>query len=243
MRRPRILVDTPIKAGQDFYLTGKPLQHVAKVLRLRVGAEVVLFDGTGGEWDAVLEEIRRDHAKARLVTFHDVDREPPLRWELVQGISRGERMDYTLQKCVELGVSAVHPVEMKRTVVKLDVERAAKRREHWQGVVTSACEQSGRTFCPHVHEVRTLQDFLAQPPDGTLLLLDPEAECSVSELSLATPGRVLLLAGPEGGFDDAERALITGAGGTGVRMGPRVLRTETAAVVAAALLLSRWGDL
>lgn len=243
MRIPRVFVAENIREGEDVYLTGKALQHVAKVLRLRAGARVILFDGRGGEWEAILDGIRRDHAKARLLAFHDVDREPPLEWHLVQGISRGERMDYTLQKCVELGVASIHPIEMKRTVVKLDAQRATRRLEHWQGVVTNACEQSGRTRHPPVHGVRTLDDFLSGRSEGLLLLLDPDAERTLDNLPRERPANVMLLAGPEGGFDASERERIRAAGGVGIRMGPRVLRTETAAVVAAALLLGRWGDL
>ncbi len=242
MRIPRIYVDSMINPGKDFFLTGDSLKHVSKVLRLRAGAEVLLFDGTGGEWRAALDTIQRDHARARLIEHLDTNREAPLRWELVQGISRGERMDYALQKSVELGVAAVHPVETKRTVVRLDAARAAKRREHWQGVVTSAAEQSGRTRLPPVSAIMSLENFLAERSGGLLLILDPEAATRIDDLPMARPERVLLLAGPEGGFEDDEREAIYRAEAFGVRLGPRVLRTETAAVVAAALLLARWGD-
>ncbi|HEX7031051.1 MAG TPA: 16S rRNA (uracil(1498)-N(3))-methyltransferase [Gammaproteobacteria bacterium] len=242
MRIPRIYVDSMINPSKDFFLTGDSLKHVSKVLRLRAGAEVLLFDGTGGEWRAALDTIQRDHARARLIEHLDTNREAPLRWELVQGISRGERMDYALQKSVELGVAAVHPVETKRTVVRLDAARAAKRREHWQGVVTSAAEQSGRTRLPPVSAIMSLENFLAERSGGLLLILDPEAATRIDDLPMARPERVLLLAGPEGGFEDGEREAIYRAEAFGVRLGPRVLRTETAAVVAAALLLARWGD-
>lgn len=242
MRVPRVFVESTIKAGQNVPLTGTALQHVSKVLRLRAGSELVLFDGHGGEWRAELETVRSNHAEARLLEHLAVNREAPLHWELVQGISRGERMDYTLQKSVELGVNAVHPVETMRSVVKLDSERAEKRRAHWQGVVTSACEQSGRTCRPVVSEISPLHRFLASRPQGLLLILDPEADSRPAALPEARPERVQLLAGPEGGFDDSEREMIYRTGATGLRIGPRVLRTETAAMVAAALLLARWGD-
>lgn len=243
MRIPRIHVDSPINPDKDFFLTGSALKHVSKVLRLRTGAEVLLFDGRGGEWRALLEAIRKDHAQARLLEHIDIDREAPLHWELVQGISRGERMDYTLQKSVELGVAAVHPVVTKRTMVRLEGERALRRREHWQGVVTGATEQCGRTRLPAVHGTRALQEFLAAREDGLLLLLDPKANTSMNDLPLAKPKNVFLLVGPEGGFEDAEREAACAAGAKGLRLGPRILRTETAAVAAAALLLGRWGDL
>lgn len=242
MRVPRIFVDKPIVPGDTFFLAGAPLHHIGKVLRLRAGAEIVLFDGSGGEWRGVLEEIRSDHAKVRLVEHHDVSRESPLRWELVQGISRGERMDYTLQKAVELGVSAIHPVVTKRTVVKLPADKAAKRREHWQGVVASAAEQSGRTAMPPVNQICSLDEFLHSRDEGLVLILDPGANKYVAQLPGETPQRVFLLAGPEGGFDNSERSSALRNGAEGIRLGPRVLRTETAALVAAALILARWGD-
>lgn len=242
MRVPRILVEPPILPDADYILSGSAFRHVTKVLRLRAGAEVLLFDGRGGEWRAVLDAVGGNNARARVLGHDPVDREAPLRWELVQGISRGERMDYTLQKSVELGVAAVHPVETVRSMVRLRDDRAAKRRSHWQGVVTSACEQSGRTRLPHVNDILPLPAFLAERDDGLLLILDPAAEAGIGDLPEERPGRVLLLAGPEGGFDDREREMAYGAGATGLRIGPRILRTETAAVVAAALLLARWGD-
>lgn len=242
MRTPRLYVSAPLSAGGEFELTGAPLKHGVKVLRLGKGAEVVLFNGSGCEWHAVLESIGKDAATVRLLDKREVDREPPLRWELVQGISRGERMDYTLQKCVELGVSQIHPVETRRSMVKLSKDRAAKRIEHWSGVVVSATEQCGRTQVPVVNPVSSLDRFLASPPAGQLLLLDPEGDCSLLDLPDVRPERVLLLAGPEGGFDPREREAAYQAGARGLRLGPRILRTETAAVVAAALLLNRWGD-
>lgn len=242
MRVPRIFVDKPIVAGNDFFLAGAPLHHIGKVLRLRTGAEVILFDGSGGEWRGVLENIRSDHAQVRLLEHNNVNRESPLRWELVQGISRGERMDYTLQKAVELGVSAIHPVLTKRTVVKLQGDKASKRREHWQGVVASAAEQSGRTSLPAIHEIREFDECLQARNDGLILILDPSADKRVEQLPAEAPQRVFLLAGPEGGFEDAERASALRNGAEGIRLGPRILRTETAALVAAALMLARWGD-
>jgi len=242
MRVPRIYVETPVVPGNDVFLTGAALHHVSKVLRARVGAEVLLFDGTGGEWRAVLDSIRPDHAQARLVEHVPINRESPLRWELAQGISRGERMDYTLQKAVELGVAMVHPVMTKRTVVKLQGEKSEKRREHWQGVARSAAEQSGRTVLPVVNPVLDLDEFFQRRDDGLMLILDPQADATIDQLSMERPERVFLLAGPEGGFDDRERADAYRNGATGIRLGPRILRTETAALVAAALLLARWGD-
>lgn len=242
MRIPRIFVDTRLQAGAAVTLAGSSASHVTRVLRLRSGDKVILFDGHGGEWRAELADAGKGQVVVHLLEHLACDRESPLRWELVQGISRGERMDYTLQKAVELGVAAIHPVEMQRTVVKLDAARAEKRIEHWNGVCRSAAEQSGRTAMPVVHPVCRLHEFLAREIPGTMLMLDPESAVSVSSLPAARPASALLVAGPEGGFDDHERKLLLENGATALRLGPRILRTETAALVAAALLLARWGD-
>lgn len=243
MRVPRLFVeDTPPEQG-PYLLRGNAHRHAVQALRLRKGAEVLLFDGSGREFAGVLREPRRDETEMEILAVSSVDREAPLRWELVQAISRGERMDYTLQKSVELGVAAIHPVNSQRSVVKLDAKRADKRLEHWRGVVVSACEQSGRTRVPEVHEVSPLHEFLERPAEGMLVFLDPEGTQSLRDLPAEPPQLVRLLAGPEGGFDAGERQRILAAGATGLRLGPRILRTETAALVAAALLLGRWGDL
>jgi 16S rRNA (uracil1498-N3)-methyltransferase len=162
---------------------------------------------------------------------------------LAQGISSGERMDLTLQKSVELGVAAIQPLLMRRTVVKLSGEKTEKRLRHWRGVVISACEQCGRNRIPPVDEI---QDFMAwlrqQQSDGVQrYLLDPDAETGLRDLPRPT-GRILLLAGPEGGFDPAERKAAVAAGCQRVRLGPRILRTETAALAAIAALQAVWGD-
>jgi len=243
MRIPRLFVEAAPPEQGLYLLQGNALRHATQVLRLREGADVVLFDGSGREFSGVLGQIRRDGAEVNVLSVVTVDRETPLHWELVQGISRGERMDYTLQKSVELGVAAVHPVMTKRSVVKLDGDRAGKRLAHWRGVLVSACEQSGRVRLPELHAVSSLQEFLQPPRDGLLIFLDPLGTHTIADLPEHPPSRVSLLAGPEGGFEEAERERILAAGAVGLRLGPRILRTETAAVVAAALLLGRWGDL
>lgn len=244
MRKPRLYIPELSPGAATLEMSGAPFQHATRVLRLGVGAELVLFDGQGNEFNGLIEQIDRTTALVRLEEVALVDREPPLRWELVQGISRGERMDYTLQKSVELGVAAIHPVETRRSMVKLYGDRATRRLAHWQGVVTSACEQSGRTRIPEIAAIAPFDDFLAKRADEQLmLLLDPQGTHTLKDLPEEPPNRVLLVAGPEGGFDEREREAAYRAGATGLRVGPRILRTETAALVAAALLLGRWGDL
>ena len=210
-------------------------------MRLRAGESVVLFNGRGGEYVGRVETMRPGFLVA-VETYIDVDRESALKTTLVQGISRGERMDYTLQKSVELGVSHIVPVIAERTVVRMNADKAAKQVDRWRNIVLSACEQSGRTALPSVAAPCSLRQGLASSGDGALLLLDPGATESLSEVE-STNGEVTLLIGPEGGLSDGERAMAASAGFRGVRLGPRVLRTETAAVTALAILQALQGDI
>ncbi len=238
---PRFFVDRPLSPGAKIELPPVPAHHAARVLRLVKGAEVVLFNGRGGEYPAVLEWVDRDGVTALCREWHDVERESPLDIRLAQGISSGERMDYTLQKAVELGVTAIQPLAMRRSVVKLSGERAQRRVEHWQGIVMSACEQSGRNRLPAVAMPLDVPQWLASRPAGLKLFLSPLAQSSLRDLPSPT-GPVWLVAGPEGGFEPEEAALVTDFGFTPVRLGPRVLRTETAALAAVAAMQALWGD-
>ncbi|KAB2314612.1 16S rRNA (uracil(1498)-N(3))-methyltransferase [Betaproteobacteria bacterium SCN2] len=238
---PRFFVDLPLSPGAKIELPPVPAHHAARVLRLVKGAEVVLFNGRGGEYPAVLEWVDRDGVTALCREWHDVERESPLDIRLAQGISSGERMDYTLQKAVELGVTAIQPLAMRRSVVKLSGERAQRRVEHWQGIVMSACEQSGRNRLPAVAMPLDVPQWLASRPAGLKLFLSPLAQSSLRDLP-PPAGPVWLAAGPEGGFEPEEAALVTDFGFTPVRLGPRVLRTETAALAAVAAMQALWGD-
>ena len=180
----------------------------------------------------------------KITGMHGPVVESPLKVTLAQGISRGERMDYTVQKAVELGVADILPVLMERSVVKLDAANGEKKRQHWQGVAVSACEQSGRVRVPEVHAPLTFPAFLdAQRSAGLKLLLDPLAPKAPKDYSAPADARLLLLVGPEGGLSAKERELALKAGFQGIKLGPRILRTETAALVALSLLQSAWGDL
>lgn len=246
MRVPRLFVDQPLASGAECALGQRALDHAVKVLRLRDGDPLCLFNGSGGEFAAVLMRTPGGGLRAQVGEFTPDRRESPLHLRLVQGISRGERMDYTLQKAVELGVSDIVPVTTERTVLRLAGERAERRLAHWRGVVLAACEQSGRTRVPPVAEPCGLDEYLAGPgalgATGTGLLLDPFASQTLT--GLAPAGQpVSVLIGPEGGLSAAERQLAQAAGYQPARMGPRVLRTETAAVVALALLQGLAGDI
>lgn len=250
MRIPRVYVDQPLASGADCPLGRRAFDHTVKVLRLRAGDPLCLFNGHGGEFAAVLVRGADGALLAQVGEFTPDRRESPLSVRLVQGISRGERMDYTLQKAVELGVTDIVPVVTERTVLRLEGERAERRLAHWRGVVLAACEQSGRTRVPAVAEPRALSEYLAEyladhgadPAAGAGLLLDWAAPDALTDLGALT-GPVSVLIGPEGGLAAAERQAALTAGYRPVRMGPRILRTETAAVVALAVLQALAGDL
>jgi 16S rRNA (uracil1498-N3)-methyltransferase len=241
MSAPRFYLDQPLAPGARFSLPPGPARHAARALRLAVNDAITLFNGRGGEFAARIERIHRDDVAVSVSGFADVERESPLRVMLAQGISSGERMDYTLQKAVELGVAAIQPIAARRSVVKLAGERADRRVVHWQGVVASACEQCGRNLVPVVAPPLPLAQWLGQQQGGRLLFLSPLAEAPLAELPPpAAPD--WLVAGPEGGFEADEIAALHAAGATPVRLGPRVLRTETAALAALAAMQTLWGD-
>lgn len=220
--------------------------HATRVLRLGVGDPVVLFDGHGGEHDAVITRIHRNDVAVRVTGFRDVDRESPLCVTLAQGISSGDRMDITLRKAVELGVGRIVPIATERSVVKLRDERADRRRQHWQALAIAACEQCGRNTVPAVAEPVDYRSWLAalpkEPGTQTRIALAVGGETSLAGLPRPV-GDVVLLVGPEGGLSPEEASLAASRGFTPVRMGPRTLRTETAALVAMAAMQTLWGDL
>jgi 16S rRNA (uracil1498-N3)-methyltransferase len=202
----------------------------------------VLFNGEGGEFRATLTGIAKKAARARVGAFSNVNRESPLQITLAQSVSKGERMDFALQKAVELGVADIVPLLTARSVVRVDEERREKKQEHWQGVINAAAEQCGRTRLPRLQSLLRLDRWLAQVPARTLkLTLSPQATTTLNQLSHAGEP-IALLVGPEGGFSDAEVALAAGHGFHSVTLGPRVLRTETAGVAALAAFQALWGD-
>lgn len=244
MRTPRIYHSKPLKGVEVLSLDPQAAKHLMTVLRFKAGAPLILFDGSGFEFEAVIEEVGKKEVRVRLGSAHGPAVESPLRISLAQGISRGERMDYTVQKATELGVTEIVPVLTERSVVKLDKDNSPKKQQHWQGVAIGSCEQSGRVRVPEVKTPVTLASFLANLSDaGQKLLLDPLGGAAAMELARPEDGRVMLLVGPEGGLSEHEGNLATRVGFTGLKLGPRILRTETAALVALSLLQSQWGDL
>jgi 16S rRNA (uracil1498-N3)-methyltransferase len=241
MNLPRFYCREALAPGAHVELPEPVARHAVRVLRLPPGAPMVLFDGRGGEYPARIERIERDRVLAELGAWQDVERESPLAITLVQALQVGEKMDFTIQKAVELGVRDIVPVESRRSVMRLAGERAAKRVAHWQGVAASACEQCGRNQVPLVAPLEKLENWLARPTHAALrLMLAPDAERTLVEIPPA--GEVQLLIGSEGGLDPQEVIAATQAGFQAVRLGPRVLRTETAGLAALAAMQAIWGD-
>ncbi len=242
MNLPRFYCRAALSPGAHLELPEPVARHAVRVLRMAPGASLVLFDGRGGEYTARIERIERDRVHVELGAWRDVEREAPLSVTLVQALQAGDKMDFTIQKAVELGIREIVPVESRRSVMRLAGERAAKRVAHWQGVAASACEQCGRNQVPMVAPLEKLENWLARPVrPGTLrLMLAPDAAVSLSALVPATD--IQLLIGAEGGLDPLEMAAAQQAGFQAVRLGPRVLRTETAGLAALAALQTLWGD-
>lgn len=243
MRLNRVFVDQPLATGSELLLPDAAAYHVARVLRLRAGAPLVLFDGSGGDFRAAIVAVEGDRVRVSVGERSAGLRESPLAITLVQAVSRGERMDWTLQKATELGVKRIQPVLSTRSVVRLDEQQAARKLRHWQAIVGAACEQCGRSVLPEIRPPLDLARFLAEAPrEGQRLVLSPTGPASLAGLA-SMAARVELLIGPEGGLDDAEIDAAARAGFAPVRVGPRVLRTETAGIVALAVLQALWGDL
>lgn len=224
-----------------FTLPDAAHRHAVQVLRLKQGDALRLFDGRGLECDAVLEIVSKRESSVRLLSKVEVNNESPLTITLLQGISRGERMDYALQKAVELGVTTIIPVATERCNVQLSGGRDEKRLAHWQGIVISACEQSGRSVLPELSTVMSLEESLLENTLGCLLVLDPLAEQGFT--TIERQENITLLIGPEGGLSDHEIEQSKAVGFQSVCFGPRILRTETATVAALAVVQTLWGDL
>jgi len=242
MARHRLFVAQPVIPNRPVVIEGESAHYLVRVLRLRPGDDVVLFDGGGSEFTATVSTMRKQRAELLPGDAVHRDVESPLAIRLIQGVSRGERMDLVVQKATELGVHRISPVLTARSVVRLDAERSSRRQEHWARVAQGACEQCGRNRIPIVDEPRSLPDVLQDPSSaGLRLLLHP---ASGGRLPMTdAPSGIDVLIGPEGGLSDDERDLAVAAGYTPLRMGPRILRTETAALAAIAVLQARWGDL
>jgi 16S rRNA (uracil1498-N3)-methyltransferase len=244
MRLTRVFIDRPLEPGTRVTLEGNAASHVTRVLRLRVGAALTLFNGWGGEYSASIDKSHGGSVTVAVGESHTIERESPLAVTLAQGVSRGERMDLVVQKATELGVSRLVPLLTERSVVQLDTQQAQRKVNHWRAIAVAACEQCGRNRLPEIAQPIALADFLRAAKSGARLglLLSPEAQQRVGE-ALKSATAVSVLVGPEGGLTDEEEQAAIAAGLTPVHLGPRVLRTETAAIAALALLQREFGDL
>ena len=243
MRLTRVHVPGPLASGTRHTIEGDAANHIARVLRLELGDSLSVFDGRGGEYSARIESFRKNSVIIEVQDRSPVSRESSLSLTLAQGVSRGERMDWVVQKATELGVTAIVPVLTERTMVKLDARQSERKLAHWRGIVAAACEQSGRDRLPNIVAPLDLPEFLrAIDPRSTRVLLSPAGTQRADGLK-APERKVIVLIGPEGGLAENEQRAAIGAGFLAVRMGPRVLRTETAAVAALTLIQHRFGDL
>jgi len=246
MRLTRVHVDAPLSIGQRLSLPEAAAAHLQRVLRMAEGDDCVLFNGDGNDYDARIALLGKREVQVEVTGARPVDNESPLQLTLVQAVARGEKMDWILQKATELGVAGFIAADSDRSEVKLDATRAARRVAHWRSVIASACEQSGRARVPGIDVPRPLAEALAGlPANGTRLLLDPNGSLDVEGLGPgALPDPAIVLAvGPEGGWSPRDRTRLEAAGFRGLRLGPRILRTETAGIAAVAALQGRWGDL
>ena len=242
MASPRIFCDLRLGPGAQFALAEDAANHVGKSLRLKTGDSLVVFDGSGGEYEAVILRMDRGHVDVKTGARRDPPTESPLSVGLVQGLPEADKMDWILQKAVELGVSWVQPVVCDRSVVRLSGERAARREAHWQRVAIAACEQCGRNVVPAVRPTVAFRDWAARPGAALRWMLAPgAAEPLAAQPAPAAP--LELLVGPEGGLSEREIDIAGGIGFRTVSLGPRVLRTETAPLAALATLQALWGDL
>lgn len=240
MRVSRLYVDQPLNVGSRIEVSDDAAHYVRTVLRLKHDQSVVLFNGRGGEYLARFSEVSRKRVAIDINQFVDRDVESSLSVNLGLGISRGDRMDWAVQKAVELGVSRLTPLMTERCVTRLDGDKRQQRCQHWQGIAQHAAEQSGRTLVPLVCAITDFSDWI-DLQQGLRIFLDPHAEQALTDLR-PDDGKVTLLSGPEGGFSERERELANAAGFIPVRMGPRILRTETAVLSALSAVQTLWGD-
>ena len=240
---PRFYCAHPLKIGAPLSLPEAVVHHL-HVLRALPGHRITLFNGQDGEFAATLVSLEKRQAMANITDHVERDTELPYRLILAQALPEGSKMDWIVEKAVELGASAIQPLAAQRSVVKLTAERAAKRQQHWQGIVIAASEQSGRTRLAELKEVMDLARWGGQPASEPRLLLSPRADLSLASWAAVHPAQdVTVIVGPEGGFNDNEENLLKSQGAVAVSMGPRILRTETAGMTALAIINAAWDQM
>ncbi len=242
MRQPRIFHPQTIQLNQTFTLSDDASNHVGRVLRMKPEQPLILFCGDGYDYAAKIVAVSKKHVEVLAEQRQQVDNESPLKIHLAQGVSRGDKMDFTIQKSVELGITEITPIFTNRCGVKLSGDRLQKKHQQWQKIAISACEQSGRAVVPKVNEPISFEEFVKQETNETKLNLHPRAAISVKGLAKPENG-VRFIIGPEGGLTDEEIQLASEQGFQDVLLGPRVLRTETAALTLLTALQVQFGDL
>lgn len=240
MRIPRIFHIGDLVEGTTIELDRNASQHVCKVLRLEIDAPLILFNGKGKSVSALLQSVSNKSASVKIQEQISESTESPLQMHIGLGISKGDRMDYAIQKAVELGVNLITPLTTERTIVRLDEKRQIKKLQHWQGVILSACEQCGRSYLPAINNVTSLTQWLSHT-SVCKIMFDTEAQKTLSTLDKSS--EVSILIGPEGGLSETERSQACEQGFVSLKLGPRILRTETAVVSACSALQVLWGDL
>ena len=238
----RIFQSVTLTPETTLRLDEKSSHHVARVLRAATGDLLTLFNGEGGEYSAVIKQIEKKHVTVQINQFIPRDTESSLNIHLAQGIARGEKMDFIVQKAVELGVKKITPLISERCNVRLDNEREEKRIQHWRSIAISACEQSGRNRIPEIQSPVTLSDWLLEAKADLCFVLSPHVQEKLPSSHLSKDASVLLLIGPEGGLSDAEVTAAMQKHFLPLNLGPRVLRTETATIAAITVLQYQFGD-
>jgi 16S rRNA (uracil1498-N3)-methyltransferase len=243
MSNLRFYSPSPLTIGVTAVLSENAAAHATRVMRLKVGDTLTLFCGDGVDYQCALVGVEKKTASVEVLSQEKINNESPLNMRLLQGISSGDRMDYTIQKAVELGVTEIFPLSTERSVTKLSGDRAEKRVEHWQGVAIAACEQSGRAVLPKIHFPLTLAQWLSQhdTQQSLNLLLNPVAAKTLAQLT-KPENQIHLLIGPEGGLSPGEIELANQNNFQSIVLGPRILRTETAALTAISSMQTLWGD-
>ena len=240
---PRFYFPGPLAVGSFIDLPDQVAHHI-HVIRLTAGDTITLFNGEGGEYDATLVQADRKHASAKIKAFSPREAELHYSITLAQALPEGSKIDWIIEKAVELGAAVIQPLAARRCVVRLSPERAVKKQEHWQGIIVSAAEQSGRNRLPYLAELTDFEAWIAQQDIHRRILLSPRAEQSLAEWARHHPPQaVSLLIGPEGGFSEQEEQAALAHGALPLSMGPRVLRTETAGLTAIAALNAIWGEM
>lgn len=242
MSLPRIYQPVNLSTEASLLLDENASHHLARVLRAKVGDELVLFNGQGGEYRAVITRIDKKSVEVKVMTFNPREVESPIHIHLAQGIARGEKMDFIMQKAVELGVTRITPLVTMRCNVRLDSEREEKRLQHWQAVIISACEQSQRNQLPLLAPPILFKQWLPTVKEEYRFVLSPHVEQKLPAIAMKEQATIVLLIGPEGGLSDEEVALAVANGFAPLNLGKRVLRTETATIAAIAVLQSHYGD-